>query len=103
MNAQSHIRPDEIHTFLGNVPPEEYELRSKLRSYRNAATAMVGTTPSNTARHLAWTVIEWASPNLYSPAPLDWLSEVNLLCQRLMVTAMQVEKMDLLLQEPGHE
>lgn len=95
--------PDEIITFLGNVPPEEYELRSKLRSYRNAASAMVGATPSPTARQLAWTVIEWASPNLYSPAPLSWLTELNLLCQRLMVTAMQVEKMHLLLEEPGHE
>ena len=96
MNALAPIKPDEIYTFMGTIPDDEYERRAKLRSFRNAASAMVGTTESDTARHLAWTVIEYASPNLYAPAPLEWLDKLNLLCKRLMMTAMQVEEMDLL-------
>ena len=93
MNAPATIRPDEIYTFMGDIPAEEYELRAKLRSYRNAASALVGSTSCDTARHLAWVVIEWASPNLYAPAPIEWLEKLNLLAKRLMLTAMQAEQM----------
>ncbi len=95
MNAHTTITPDEIYTFMGTIPDDEYERRVKLRGFRNAASAMVGSTESDTARHLAWTVIEYASANLYAAAPLDWLDKLNLLCKRLMLTAMQVEEMDL--------
>ena len=95
MNAHTTIAPDEIYTFMGTISDDEYERRAKLRSFRNAASAMVATTESDTARHLAWTVIEYASANLYAAAPLDWLDRLNLLCKRLMLTAMQVEEMDL--------
>ena len=99
MNAQSSIKPDEIYTFLGEITADEYERRDKLRSYRNAASAMVCTTASETARHLAWTVVEYASCNLYAPCPLEWLDKLNLLAKRLMLTAMQVEEMDLIARE----
>lgn len=95
---------DEIRTFLGELPPEEYEARAKLRSYRNAATAMIASTQCHTARLLAWQVIEWASENLYAPAPLEWLEQLNLLSKRLMLTAMQAEQMaDLLKQAASHD
>ena len=94
---------DDISTFLGTIPQEERDRREKLRSYRNAASQMLGTARSDTACHLAWVVIEWASPNLYSAAPLDWLDEVNKLCRRLLVTAMQLEDMALRLAEADDE
>ena len=103
MNAQTAIKPDEIYTFLGSIPAEEYERRAKLRSIRNTASAMVGTTKSTTARHLAWEVIEWASPNLYSPCPIEWLDKLNLLTKRLMLTAMLAEEMDGLARELGND
>ena len=99
MTIQTAIKPDEIYTFLGTIPDDEYERRAKLRSYRNAASAMLAPTQSNTARHLAWEVIEWVSPNLYSPCPLEWLDKLNQLAKRLMLTAIQAQEMDDLLRE----
>ena len=104
MNAQTTIeKPDEICTFLGEVSPQEYERRTLLRKYRNAASAMVASTRCDTARMLAWQVIEWATPNLYSPAPIEWLDELNKLSKRLMLTAMQAEQMQDELQGGGRE
>ena len=88
------ILPDDIATFLPGLPPEEYELRAKLRSYRNAATAMVHNTESNNARALAWMVIEYVSETIYSPAHASLLPEIGKLCKRLMLTAMQIEEME---------
>lgn len=103
MNAPTSVKPDEIVTFLGTIPPEEHERRSKLRSYRNAASQMLGSARTEQARQLAWTAIEWASPNLYNPAPIDWLDKVNMLCRRLLLTAMQVEDMALEIAEASDE
>lgn len=99
MNAPANLPRDEIRVFLGDIPEAEYQLRAKLRSYRNAASAMIASTPSDTARHLAWEVVEWATPNLYAPAPLEWLEQLNQLAKRLMLTAIQAEQMQHLLQE----
>jgi hypothetical protein len=103
MNAPATVKPDEITTFLGALPAEEYERRAKLRSFRNAASAMIARTPSDTARYLAWEVIEWATPNLYAPAPLEWLDELNTLSRRLLTTAMQAEQMHAMLQEAARD
>lgn len=99
MKATASLASDEISTFLPGISDGEHERRAKLRSYRNAASAMLGSAKSDTAKHLAWAAIEWASPNLYSPADVDWLDQVNLLCKRLLVTAMQVEDMALAIVE----
>jgi len=103
MNASEMTPLDEIRTFLGPIPPEEYERRHKLRSYRNTATAMIAATHSDTARALAWQVIEWASPNLYAPAPLEWLDLLNLLASRLLKTAQTAEELGRLIQEASRE
>jgi len=99
MSTPQTAKPDEIRTLLGDIPGEELERRAKLRSYRNAASAMIAGTQSDTARALAWCVIEWASPFLYAPAPNEWLDRLNLLSKRLMLTAMQAEEMERVLQE----
>jgi hypothetical protein len=93
MNAHSQI--DEIRTFLPEIFEVEYEKRAKLRSYRNAASAMVASANSDLARNLAWSAIEYASANLYAPAPLDWLDKVNGISRRLLITAMQAEDMHI--------
>jgi hypothetical protein len=104
VSAPATAKPDEITPFLGAIPAEEFERRAKLRSFRNAASAMIARTPSDTARYLAWEVIEWATPNLYAPAPLEWLDQLNLLAKRLLVTAMQAEELHALMMEAaGHE
>ena len=62
---------------------------------------MVGSTSSDTARLLAWEAVEWITPNLYAPAPLEWLDKVTKLVSRLLKTAMTAEELDRLLQEAG--
>lgn len=99
MNAPSPLAADDILTLMGPIPDDEYERRSKLRSYRNAASAMIAKTESGTARALAWTAIEWISPWLYAPAPLDFLDKLETLVSRLLRTAITAEDLDRLLME----
>jgi hypothetical protein len=96
MNAQTVVKPDEIYTFLGAISDEEYERRAKLRTYRNAASAMIANTESDTARALAWFTTEYATGALYAPGAADALDDLNKLCRRLMLTAMQAEQIDVL-------
>jgi len=103
MNAPETFPLDEIRIFLGPIPSDEYERRHKLRSYRNTATAMIAVTQSDTARALAWHVIDWASANLYAPAPLEWLDHLNLFASRLLKTAQTAEELDRLIQEASYE
>lgn len=86
---------DDIRTFLPGVSEEEHARRSKLRELRNAATAMVNSTDSDSARSLAWMTIEYATGALYAPGATDALDDLNKLCTRLMLTAMQAEQLDL--------
>ena len=105
MNAPANInldRLDEIRTLLGPISDEEYDRRAKLRAYRNAATAMIANTQSDTARILAWQVIEWLSPFLYAPAPVEWLDKLGHLASRLLRTAMTAEELDSILREAGN-
>lgn len=105
MNAPARIkldRLDEIRTLLGPISDEEYERRAKLRAYRNAASAMISATHSETARVLAWQAIEWISPNLYAPAPLEFLDLLNQLVSRLLRTAITAEDLDRLLREAAN-
>lgn len=95
MNAPVTIPRDDIRLFLPGIPEKEYGKRALLRSYRNAATAMRTNTQSDVARGLANLTIEYASGALYAPAAEPWLDDLNKLCKRLMLTAMQAEQIDL--------
>lgn len=100
MNAPASIkldRLDEIRALMGSISDDEYERRAKLRSYRNAASAMISTTESDTARVLAWQAIEWISPYLYAPAPVEFLDALNQLVSRLLRTALTAEDLDRIL------
>lgn len=105
MNAVSPIKPalDPIRLWLPGIDEDEHAARSKLRSYRDAATGMVGVTSCSTARQLAWLVIEYATPTLYAPAPPEGLALLNLLCSRLLRTAMSAEALDDLLRSADDE
>ena len=95
MNAFTTIEPaDDIRTFLPGIGAAEYELRAKLRSMRNCASALIAKTDSDSARALAWTCSEYATAYLYSGCDDGTLEEVGRFCNRLMLTAMQVETID---------
>ena len=85
---------DDIATFLPGITSDEYELRAKLRSYRNAATAMVHNTDRNNARAPAWMVIEYVSDTIYAPAHPDIVPALRQLCRWLMPAAMQIEELN---------
>ncbi len=104
MNAPANLTRDTINAFLGSVPDAEHERRAKLESYRNAAMGLVARTDCDTARILAWQVIDWAAPWLYRPGvPLEWLDELNTLSKRLMLTALQAEAMNDKLREAARD
>lgn len=102
MNAPANIPIDEIRTLMGPISADEHERRAKLRSYRNAASAMISATKSDTARILAWQAIEWISPHLYAPAPIEFLDALNQLASRLLRTALTAEDLDRLLREASN-
>jgi len=95
MNAVTSIEPaDDLATLLPGCAGEERELREKLRAQRNAMSALVATTESDTARQLAWLVVEYVTANLYAPVDLDSLRELRRFCHRLGLVAMQAEDID---------
>ncbi len=96
MNAHTTIEPaDDICTFLPGIGEEEYERRAKLRSLRNAAAAMIAATESDTARGLAWIASDYITTAIYAPASPEALDDLAKFATRLMLTAMQAEKIDL--------
>lgn len=99
MNARAKIERglDEITTFMGAIPAEEYAQRDRLRRLRNAATGMVAQTRSGLARQLAWHAIEAITPCIYAPAPSEYLALVDKLASRLLKTGMVAEDIDALL------
>ena len=95
MNAFTAIKAaDDIRTFIPGVSEAEFELRAKLRTMRNCASALIAKTDSETARALAWTCSEYATAYVYAGADNDTLSEIGRFCHRLMLTAMQAENID---------
>ena len=95
MNAFTAIKAaDDIRTFLPGIDEAEYELRAKLRTMRNCASALIAKTDSDTARALAWTCSEYATAYIYAGTDNDTLSEVGRFCNRLMLTALQAETID---------
>ena len=98
MNAHTTIeRPplDDILTLVPTCEPGSaiYELRSKLRSHRNVASALIANTPSDSARALAWMAAETTSAWVYAQADERTLSEIARFSNRLLLTAIQAEAM----------
>jgi hypothetical protein len=94
MNAPTTIESGgEILTFLPDCHGEEFELRHKLRARRNAASALIASTQSETARCLAWLTVETATEWLYRPADVPTLQEIGRFAHRCLLTAVQAEQM----------
>lgn len=93
VNAPATFPLDDITTFLGKLPPDEYKERARLRSYRNAASAMIARTESADARCLAWMAAESITRLIYAPADCEELAELGTFAKRLMITAMQAEQL----------
>lgn len=85
---------DDISTFMGPIPPQEYELRSKIRSARNMASYMVTQTESGDARQLCWMVCDWASAWIYMPASTVDLESVAQFLRRLLICANQAANLE---------
>lgn len=87
---------DDIRTFMGRIPPDEYELRCKIRTCRNAAAFKVTKTESRDARTFCWIVTETATQWIYSQASTDELTEIVSYLRRLLILADQAEKVEAL-------
>ena len=98
MNAPVTIDP--LRTILGELPADERDRRAKLMAYRNAASAMIAQTQSDTARWLAFVACDWINPFLFDRAvPVEFLDRLTVLVSRLLKTAISAEEIDRLLQE----
>ena len=98
MNAP--LKLDTLATLLGPIPDEERERRAKLMAYRNAASAMIAQTRSDTARSLAFLACDWIAPFLFDrAAPVAFLDRLTVLVSRLLKTAITAEELDGLLRE----
>lgn len=85
--------PDDISTFLGTIPIEEYKVRAKLRTARNAASWRVTKAESGHARTLYWMCSSAASQWIYAPADVEWLTNVAEYCRGLLAMAEQAENL----------
>lgn len=88
--------PDDLLTFCPGIQGEEYQLRANMRSFRNTAAAMITGTESGTARQIAWIVTDYSTELLYAPISNAALADLNKFFNRLLLTAMQAERIDLL-------
>lgn len=82
---------DDIRTFMGDIPPDEYEQRSIIRTCRNAASYKVTQTDCADVRALCWMVTERASEWIYEPASVEALTEIVRLCLSLLNVADQFD------------
>lgn len=80
---------DEFRNLMGDLSAQELTKRVKLSAHRNVATMMLADTQSGIARQLCWIVVEYVTPNLYSPASLAWLDELILFTRRLLIVSNQ--------------
>jgi hypothetical protein len=88
---------DDITTFLGTLPADEYAARDRIRRGRDYATFKVRQATSPDARHFLWVVTETASRWIYAPVSIEWLEKVGKYLSRCAVLAEQAEEL-----ETGH-
>jgi hypothetical protein len=84
---------DDIRVFLGAISDEEYAVRSKLRTARNASSWRVSSAESAHARTLLWMCSSTASAWIYAPADVEWLAEVAEYCRSLLALAEKAENL----------
>lgn len=84
---------DDIYTFLGPIPAEEYEQRRRIRVCSEAAAWKLVRTESQHARDLCHMVAETALYWRYRPAPLPVLEYAVGYMRNLLALADQAEEM----------
>lgn len=92
--ARPAVELDDIMTFCGAMSAEEYELRSRIRACRNAASYKVTQTESDNARQILWIAAETATAAIYAPADLKRLGDVATFLRRLLTVACQAEELE---------
>jgi hypothetical protein len=85
---------DDLTTFLGTIPPEEHEVRSRIRTCRNAAAFKVTRTDSADARQLCWMVTETATAWIYTPASVEELQKVVIYLRDMLRNANRIEQLE---------
>lgn len=87
---------DDITTFMGTIPAEEYEARKRIRTCRNAASYKVTQTEHPDARALCWIITETATAWLYRPADTRTLEKVGTYLVDLLKAADRAEILEAL-------
>ena len=87
------VQPDDIYTFLGPIPPEEYEQRRRIRVCLNAAAFKLAKTESQHARDMCNLVSETAIYWRYRAAPLPVLEYAVAYMRNLLTMADQAEEL----------
>jgi len=85
---------DDLTTFLGSIPGDEYDVRSRIRTCRNAAAFKVTRTDSADARQLCWMVTETATAWIYTPARVDELEKVVIYLRDMLRNAGRIEHLE---------
>lgn len=95
MNAPSQLLADPIATFVpGCVDPEERQLRTRLLTARELATARIPRLRSDHARSINWVLLETVQAWVYAPASVDELRDVANHCVRLFMCSNFAERME---------
>lgn len=94
MNCPQQI--DDITAFMGPLSAEEYELRRRIKVYRNAASYKPTVTGNRDARTFCWIICDTASAWLYSQASPEELRQVASYLRRLLILADQAEEVEAL-------
>lgn len=85
---------DDITTFLGNIPADEYEQRRRIRTCRNAASFKATQAKSADARTFCWMVTEIAFEWIYAPADVEAMKDIVQYLRRLLFMADQIESLE---------
>ncbi len=86
---------DDITTFLGSIPADEYAARAHIRKGRDWATYKVRLAESRDARQFLWIMAETASREIYEPASVEWLEKVGQFLSRCAHLAEQAEELEV--------
>lgn len=92
-DGSAPVTLDEIRVFLGPISDEEYAVRHKLRTARNAASWRLTRVSSPHARSLLWMCSGAASQWVYEPAEVEWLGQIAEYCRSLLALADTAENL----------
>lgn len=92
-NAVDATRGEALDIMLPGCTDVERDLRIWLHGCRDAASALVASTESTLARSLAWEAAYISLAWWVTPANVEELANLKRLARRLMITALDAEKL----------